>query len=257
MSETVSTAGASAPASRFVGVVESIRPLTPEIRNIRIALREPAEIRFRPGQTIRLKIPTPAGQKELFRMYSLANPPQDSCAVELCVRRVPGGVGTGWIFNQLAVGDEVCFFGPYGRFGLSDSSMPMVWVAGGSGISPFWSMLRYMKECGMSRKCRLFLGAATQEHLPLLDEMRRFEKQCSWFQFTPAVAQPDGTVPWDGHVGLLPEVIDKEVGHGTGMEAYLCGPPALIESSLGVLASKGIQSDRIFMDKFIPAKPAS
>ncbi len=257
MASTPSAKPAAAIASRFVGVVESIRHLTADIRNIRIALRDPSEIRFHPGQTIRLKIPTPAGQKEVFRMYSLANPPQDSHAVELCVRHVPGGVGTSWIFHQLAVGDEVSFFGPYGRFGLSDSSTPMVWIAGGSGISPFWSMLRYMKESGMSRECRLFLGAATRKDLPLLDEMRRFEQQADWFHFTPVIASPAGDAPWDGHVGLLAEVIEKEVNHGTPVEAYLCGPPALIESSLGVLAAKGIGPDKIFFDKFIPSKPAS
>ena len=50
------------------------------------------------------------------RAFSIANPPSDASHVELQVRRVPGGAGTGYVHERLKLGDRVRFSGPYGRF---------------------------------------------------------------------------------------------------------------------------------------------
>jgi Na+-transporting NADH:ubiquinone oxidoreductase subunit F len=249
--QPVSAAG----ATRFAGVIETARLLTPTIKHVRIALQSPTTIAFHPGQTIRLRIPTAAAKIETWRMYSISNPPEDPCAVELCVRRVPGGVSTSWIFDRLNPNDEVTFTGPYGRFALSASTMPMVWIAGGSGIAPFWSMLRHMANRGLTRPCRLFLGAASKAEVPLLEEIRRLERQLDWLTFLPVIeACTDES--WTGQVGLVTQALDRALGMNEPVEAYLCGPPALVESSLEVLSHKRISPDRIFIDKFVPAPPA-
>ena len=56
---------------------------------------------------------------------------------------------------------------------------------------------------------------------------------------------------WDGETGLITEVLDRNLEAGqTQMQAYLCGPPPMIDAAIPVLVSKGISEDRIFFDKF-------
>jgi Na+-transporting NADH:ubiquinone oxidoreductase subunit F len=257
MSESVPNILAVPPfppaAGNFVGLVERIRDLTPDIKQLRIVLAQPTRIQFRPGQTIRLKVPTPPGGKEVFRNYSIANPPEEDGVVELIIRHVPGGLSTGWIFNRLREGEEVRFTGPFGRFGLSEGTLPMIWIAGGSGMSPFWSMLRHMSHSGIRRACTFFFGMGKRCDLFFLEEMRQLERQADWFRFVPALADPAGEL-WEGEVGLVTEVVDRRVPAGQEGEAYLCGPPGLIDSALTVLAAKGISADRIHVDKFMSPK---
>jgi NAD(P)H-flavin reductase len=235
----------------FVGVVEWMRDLAREIKNLRIALVEPDRIAFRPGQTIRLRVPVEAGGKEVYRNYSIANPPDDEGAVELIIRRAPGGLSTTWIFERLRVGEQVRFLGPFGRFGLSESSLPMIWVAGGSGVSPLWSMLRHMRNRGIRRPCTFFFGAATVADMPLRKELRQMERELDWFRFAPTVERLDDGQEWDGDIGLVTEVVERQVQGGQPVEAYLCGPPGLIEAAVLVLTGKGVPPDHIHVDKFL------
>lgn len=96
----------------FSATVAAIEDLTHDVKGVRLALEGGSTIDFQAGQYINLNIPAVSGT----RAFSIANPPQDDTHVELQIRRVPGGVGTGWVHETLKVGDRVTFSGPYGRF---------------------------------------------------------------------------------------------------------------------------------------------
>jgi propane monooxygenase reductase subunit len=58
---------------------------------------------------------------------------------------------------------------------------------------------------------------------------------------------------WDGETGLITEVLNRDLEGGqTSMQAYMCGPPPMIDAAIPVLVHKGISEDRIFFDKFTP-----
>ena len=140
------------------------------------------------------------------------------------------------------------------RFGLSGGQGPMIWIAGGSGVSPFWSMLRHMLNRGLRRDCRFFLGAARQHDLALREELEQLQQRVDWLRFIPVVAEPGGD-DWTGQVGLVTDVVDRQVASGDPAEAYVCGPPGLIDSAVKVLSAKGFGPERIFMDKFLTHEP--
>lgn len=239
------------PDGMYHAVVESAVNLTPDIRHLRMRLLRPERIVFHPGQFIRLSIPAAPGETEIFRNYSFANPPSDDGHVELIVRLVPGGVGSGWIFRELQAGSEVHFKGPFGRFAISSESCPMIWVAGGSGMSPFWSMLQHMRIIGTGRPCTYFYGAPRASDLIFLNEMRHMEQELGTFRFVPAAQMPDGNPPWAGEVGLVTEVLARHLSPDSAAEAYLCGPPGLIKAAREVLETKGLAAERIFADTFL------
>jgi len=235
----------------YRGVVERIRDLTHDIKELRIRLVEPREIDFTAGQYVQLEAPAYGDNPEpVYRAYSMSSVPSEKAAIELILRLVPGGICTTWVFTILKEGDEVTFNGPYGGFRLSDTGSGMVWIAGGSGMAPFWSMVRHMKQQGLARPCRYFFGAVKQRDLFLVDELRQLEKELDWFTFTPALSGPTDGDEWPGERGRITEVVAKHVADGSELEAYLCGSPGMIDAAAAVLRGKGITEERTYFDKF-------
>ncbi len=236
---------------QFTGRVERIRDLTHDIKEVRVQLVEPGEIRFTPGQYVQLMAPAYDDNPEpVYRAYSISNPPSDSDHVEMIIRLVPGGICTTWVFEHLSEGDEVTLTGPYGEFHLNESDREMAWIAGGSGMAPFWSILRHMRENDIRRKTIYFFGAVQKRDLFFVDELTELADQLDWFTFVPALSGPAESDGWEGETGLITEVVGRHVGDGSEMEGYLCGSPGMIDAAVAVLNEKGITEEHIFYDKF-------
>ncbi len=236
----------------FRATVEMIRDLTHDIKELRFKLIEPETIEFTPGQYVQLEAPPYGDNPEsVFRAYSISSPPSDRQHVELMVRLVPGGICTTWVFEHLKEGDEVTFSGPYGDFEIQQTDREMVWIAGGSGMAPFWSILRHMKEHDIAnKKTTYFFGAVNPRDMFLEDELSQLAEELDWFDYVPALSCEDPGPDWDGDQGLVTEVLDRRVGDGSDMEAYLCGSPGMIDAAAEVLKDKGIDVDRQYYDKF-------
>ena len=236
--------------TEYRGVVERIRDLTYDVKELRIRLVEPDTMPFVPGQYVQLQTPERPGADSVYRAYSMSNPISDDHCIELIVRHVPGGICTTWIFQELTEGAEVTMTGPFGDFRLSDADRGMIWIAGGSGMAPFWSMVRHMKDEGIARPCTYFFGAVAGKDLFLVDELHALEKELPWFTFVPALSAPADGDDWDGERGLITEVVERHVASGDNTEAYLCGSPGMIDAAAKVLRAKGVVEERTFYDKF-------
>ncbi len=236
----------------YLGVVERITDLTYDIKELHIRLTDPDTLDFTAGHYIQLEAPAYKGNPEpVYRAYSMSNPPSSNGFVETIVRRVPGGICTTWVFEHLKEGDEVTLNGPYGEFSLSDTDRDMIWIAGGSGMSPFWSMIRHMIEAGIERKTTYFFGAVAKRDLFLVDELAELADEHPWFEFIPALSAPADGDEWTGETGLITEVVARHIPDGQGeLEAYLCGSAGMIDAACKVLLTKGLSEDRIFFDKF-------
>lgn len=235
----------------FRGRIGGIQNLTHDIRLLRIALLDPARIRFRSGQYVQLEAPPYGKSKEsVFRAYSIASAPESEDHIELIIRLVPDGICTTWVFEYLKEGDEVVFTGPFGDFGLSDQDLEMIWIAGGSGMAPFWSLLRHMEHQKIARPTTYFFGAVTERDLFLIDELAAYAERLPWFRFVPALSGEvaDG---YQGERGLITDVVGRYLAERAGeREGYLCGSPGMIDASVRVLEENGIPEERIFYDKF-------
>ena len=236
----------------YRGVVERIRLMTHDIKAVQIRLIEPETITFEAGQYVQLEAPAYGDNPDpVYRAYSLASPPVQNDRIELIIRLVPGGICTTWVFTLLQEGQQVSFSGPYGDFQITDSDREMIWIAGGTGMAPFWSMIRYLKENDIRRKCTYFFGVVQERDMFLLDELRQLEAELDWFTFVPALSAPPEDNHWPGQSGLITEVVDRHLGDGSEAEVYLCGSPAMIDAAADILRTKGVTDERIFFDKFL------
>ncbi len=238
-------------ARKFRGQVLRKRALTHDIVELRLRLIEPSRISFVAGQYVRLRSAAYNGQPSVERSYSIASPPSEAGFVEFLIRRVPGGISTTWIFDVLAEGDAVEFTGPYGDFHISGSNQPALFIAGGSGLAPFWSILRDLKHKRIQRDIKLFFGALTRNDLLLSAELEKLQNDLPGFRFVPALSKEPAESDWPGERGLITDVVCRNCPDQARHEAYLCGSPAMIEACVKALHAKGITDDRIFFDKFV------
>ncbi len=228
-----------------------ITDLTHDMKRFRFELQYPPTMDFVAGQYVQLLCPRYKGNpEEVYRAYSVASDPAEKHIIELIIKLMPGGICTTYCFDYLKVGDSVKLNGPYGDFKLSDSDGPMIFVAGGSGMAPFVSILYYMVEAGIDRNTTYFFGGRNASDIFLVDLMRQFESALGNFRFVPVVAEPANGNGWSGQTGLVTEAMARHLTNTDGYEGYLCGSPGLINAAAKVLMDRGMGVDKIYYDKF-------
>lgn len=242
------------PVQDYTGEVVRIEALTPTIRGIWLKLDRPMD--FQAGQYINLEVPGIEGQS---RAFSLANSPQSGDVVELNVRIVPGGQVTTWLHENLEVGEKLKLTGPYGRFFVKKSAnLPLVFMAGGSGLSSPKSMIEDLLAEGFDKPMTLVYGQRSREELYYDAEFRALAEKHANFTYVPALSsEPEGS-DWTGARGFVHEAAKAHFNNDfRGHKAYLCGPPAMIEACISTLMQGRLFERDIYMEKFFSAADAS
>ncbi len=235
----------------YNGTIESLEDLNHDIKLLRITLPDGDEISITPGQYIQIETPKYKKTPEpVYRAYSIATDPFDKTHIDLCIRLVPGGICTTYVFEHMKAGDAITLNGPYGDFYLSETDKDIIFIAGGSGMAPFLSMLAHIKNEGITRNVTYFFGARGRRDLICLDEMKAFEEAIPNFRFVPCLSEPMENDSWDGETGLVTDVMKRLCPDLTQMEAYLCGSPGMIDASIAALTANGMPEGAIAYDKF-------
>ncbi|TDD86056.1 ferredoxin--NADP reductase [Actinomadura darangshiensis] len=204
-------------------------------------------------RTYALDAPFPyrAGQFLTFRLcgtlrsYSMSSSPDTDGELRTTVKRVPGGLVSNWMLDNLATGDLVEVTRPAGAFCLRETAAPLVAFCGGSGITPIASLV---KSALATTDRRVRVLAADRDGGSVI--------------FDAELAELTGR-----HPGRL-EVerhLDAESGFVTGgrvrsftgtdrdADFYVCGPAPFMDLVEEALRSLGVQDDRIFIERFAPA----
>jgi Na+-transporting NADH:ubiquinone oxidoreductase subunit F len=235
----------------YDATVESLTDLNHDIKRLRIALPEGEEISMTPGQYVQIETPKYKKTPEpVYRAYSIATDPRDKTHIDLCIRLVPDGICTTYIFEHMKDGDSIKLNGPYGDFRLTDTDKDMVFIAGGSGMAPFLSILAQMQNDNIQRKVSYFYGARAIRDLICLDEMKAFEEAMPNFKFVPCLSEPMPDDNWDGETGLVTNVVKAHFPDLTEMEAYLCGSPGMCDACVATLTAAGMPEEYVYFDKF-------
>ncbi len=233
----------------FEATVESNVTMTHDIKQIRIKLAEADEISQRPGQYVQIQAPSPDGP--VFRAYSISSPSYAHDMVELIVRLVPEGIGSTYLHN-LEAGDPVIFTGPYGEFELNqDPEVPVICVGGGCGMAPMRNIIHTIYDRWPERECWLFFGCRGTGDVFLLEEFQELSKKHPNFHVVYALSDPvESGQTWDGETGFIHLAVDKYIEENSEQQAFLCGPPLMIEAATRVLLDKGLRPEDVFYDEF-------
>ena len=239
------------PIDDFDGVVERIENLTPTIKGVWIRLDKPMQ--FQAGQYVNLTV----GELDA-RAFSLANSPSTGDLIELNIKQVPGGQITGYVHNDLKVGEHVKVVGPYGRFFTRKSAqVPLIFMAGGSGLSSPKSMIAELLEDDCTLPITLVYGARTRDELYDHDLFVQWTQKYPNFTYVPALSAVEEGDAWNGFRGFVHDAAKTQFDNDfRGHKAYLCGPPLMIESCISTLMQGRLFERDIYTEKFISAADA-
>ncbi|MEJ7841618.1 MAG: 2Fe-2S iron-sulfur cluster binding domain-containing protein [Rubrobacter sp.] len=227
--------------------VQEIESLTHDIKRLVLNLVDPPEMNFIPGQYAELYLP----DSNEHRAYSMANTTLSAERAEFIIKIYPGGMFSGYLEEDLKVGDKMKVKVPFGMFMLHEKSDgDIIFLGGGSGMAPIWSILNHMAEKGIERKATYYYGARTKKDLFYLDELAALEEKLPNFRFVPALSEPEDDDDWDGETGLITDVLERLEGDLSETEAYLAGPPPMIDAAIPVIETKGVARESIYFDKF-------
>ncbi|CAM5183557.1 Phenol hydroxylase, FAD-and [2Fe-2S]-containing reductase component DmpP OS=Castellaniella defragrans(strain DSM / CCUG 39792 / 65Phen) OX=1437824 GN=BN940_04341 PE=4 SV=1 [Castellaniella denitrificans] len=240
------------PVKDFQATCTRIETLTPTIKALHFTLDQP--IRYQAGQYVMVEIPG----LEQRRAFSIATPPDASGhaqEIELNVRRVKGGAGTHWLHERLRAGDPLTISGPYGRFFVRKSAhQPMIFMAGGSGLSSPRAMILELLASDRRDPITLIYGQRSQDELYYDAEFRALAQRHPNFTYIPALSDAHGSTGWPGAQGFVHEVAGEYFDHVfAGHKAYLCGPPAMIEACIETLMRGRLFEQDIYTEKFLSA----
>jgi propane monooxygenase reductase subunit len=225
--------------------VTAVDALTHDIRRLELELIEPAELEFHPGQYVDIGIPGSDGH---HRSFSMANLPSDTGRLEFMIKLYPDGRFSGLLGSgEVCEGTEVELTGPYGMFTLRDQSpRRLVFIGGGAGMAPILCLLRSLQERGIERDAVYYYGARTEGDLFHTEELEALASALPSFRYVPALSEAE----WDGEAGLITDVVERLEEDLKDVDAYVCGPPPMVEAAQGLLMAKGVPESRIYFDKF-------
>jgi 3-ketosteroid 9alpha-monooxygenase subunit B len=230
---------------RVARVVEE----TADARSFELAI--PAELserfRYRAGQYLTFEVPL--GAERIVRCYSLASAPELAEPHKVTVKRIPAGRGSGWFHEQVKAGSVLRVMPPLGRFVLHENALPLLFFAGGSGITPVIALIKSAL-------------ASTQRRIRLL-YANRDARSVIFQQEIDALAREhagrfDVIHHLDDAAGFLDASGVRRARAGfEDAEAYLCGPGPFMSGVELALEGAGVPRERIHIERFeLPAEHA-
>ena len=228
-------------------MVQRVKQLTPTIYGVTV--ETPWPIEFYSGQAFEWVVPNVTPNCT----YSAANRSGND-VIDFHVRVYPGGK-IGAFVSELTAGQPLQLIGPFGHFRFSANNWrPALCVAGGTGLAPLMSVLDQAVASKDKRPIRLFYGARSQDELYCLSQIQEWATLLPNFEFTPVLSDEPAGSGWQGARGLVTDLLADNVGDAFGLEAYVCGPPAMIDAAVDILTSVGTLEEDIRTDRFVQAK---
>ncbi len=206
-------------------------------------------IKLDSGQFYDLEIPGTT----ITRSYSPANIANNKGELEFLIRVLDDGKFSGFLKNEAKVGQSLNVTGPSGIFGLvADGFTPRYFVAGGTGLAPILSMVRFMKEWGEPQPCVIYFGSTFEKEIFYLDELKALEAEMD--NLTIKICVWKASDSWEGEKGSVVDILKQDLKNiSSKPDLYLCGPPGMVDATYTVCEEVGISKDKIYLEKFLPS----
>lgn len=228
---------------------------TPTVKSFRMILpgadRLPFD--FMPGQFLQVEVPKDDGSKAK-RSYTIASSPTQRAYVELTVKREAQGAVSRYMHDALKPGDLLHIAGPFGHFTFTGTDAEsIVLIAGGVGITPMMSVLRFLTDTAWSGDIFFVYAARSTEEFVFRSEIEQLERRHSNLHVFASMQRSPGTV-WHGAEGhITRELLEGAVPEIAKRRVHLCGPPSMMAAMRDILTQIGVPQAQIYSEAFGPA----
>ncbi len=190
-----------------------------------------------------LSISVKVGQAVITRPYSLSSSPKESLEGKyaLTIKRVNGGLATNFILDNWVVGTEVVASAPLGDFTYEPlrDAKKIIGLAGGSGITPFFSLAKAIADGDEDTELTLLYGSRTKADVLFLKEFNEIEKKCDKFRLINVLS--DEEAKGCEHGFITAELIKKYAPEDEPYSIFMCGPQAMYDFADKEIATLGLR----------------
>ena len=228
--------------------------VTPLVLAVEIELDHPHPNGYTGGQYARLEVPAAVPA----RCFSFASACRGDGRLRFFIRVFPGGRLGEWLTNADRTGERLRVSRPLGHFVLRNAHRPALFFAGGTGLAPVLAMLEEVASLPAAQhpSVRVVFAARDQQHL----FHRRFVESIvdRWaigtsIEFVSVLSQEPRPSAWNGLRGHFFEHLGLLTAGFENADAYLCGPPGLVDAMKFYLVKRGYDPARISADRFLPS----
>ena len=209
---------------------------------------------FEPGQYATLGLMGSEG-KLIQRPMSISSSADDLSEYEFFIRLVEGGAFTNLLWER-KVGDPINIKGPKGRFLLQDDGRAALFVASGTGLAPFMSMLDTLRDRGQERQVVLLHGVSHEHDLAWRDELEALEREGFPIRYVGTISRPQQNPSWRGLTGRVETIVESQLDeHALTPETatlYLCGNPEMIVAVDESAQARGFDAEQVRKELYWP-----
>jgi ferredoxin-NADP reductase len=233
--------------------VSEILEETPSAKTFRLVAEEGHLPPFQAGQYINIFVE--AGGVRTSRPYSISSPPTQLGYYDVTIRRVEDGFVSGYFLDEVKTGDVFESTSPSGNFHHDPlfHGDDLVFLAGGSGITPFMSMIRETADQGLPRQIHLIYGSQDPDDIIFADNLKEITKRHPDISCNVVISNPPEG--YRGRSGFITADLIKEVLHDiTSKTFYICGPELMYVFCRNELEKLGVKRRRIRTEVYGPPK---
>ena len=233
--------------SHYTARIEYIRELAPTVREITLRLTGTShhQFHFSPGQSMAIEIPGGQNRESVKRYFSLASSPHNPEMVTFLLSLAEEGIGASYL-SQQATGAKVQLHGPHGTFHLHPhDERDILFVATGTGVAPFRSMLYAMMDCPPTKSVRLIWGLRSEQDLYYQEDFLAMADQFSWFSFETTLSRRNSN--WKGQTGRVTKLVSN-LSSVNDLAVYICGHQSMVDEVTAIVSRKG--SCPVYLEEF-------
>lgn len=213
---------------------------------------------FSAGQHITLRVVLDGTTH--YRTFSISSTPNTSDAMSLTIKRIPGGLVTNYLADRLSVGDQIDLCAPAGTFCIDPDparKQHYVFIAGGSGITPIYSMICILLSSEPKSRLTLLYANRTSASTIFKDALENLARKHA-DRFIIKNFLSEEAAPAQGTQGFITRVSLEEVLNQDPRQSpsfYLCGPAGMTDKLISDLSYLGVDASRIHREVFAMQAP--
>jgi ferredoxin-NADP reductase len=229
----------------------AVIPETHDVKTFVFQALQPALFVYKPGQFATLELPIEG--KTVRRSYTISSSPSRPHAISITVKRVPGGLVSNWLHDNMKVGFQFTLSGPHGEFTCFDAPADkLLLIAAGSGVTPIMSMLRWLVDTASTADIVFINNIRTPADVI-------FDSELKYLSMRLGNKIKMGVIPgnvyagqaWNGPVCHFSEhLVRMWAPDYAEREVFVCGPPGYMNAVRSTLTQIGFPAHRYHQESF-------
>lgn len=226
---------------KYTAIVSAKEKVSSKVYDVTFTVQTPDTLQFEPGQTIMIHI-----EPGVNRSMSIASAPTQNKSIRLCWDVSPMGKGCQWLLAR-NVGDSVSFMAPLGAFTYKDVPRAPIFLATGTGLAPFYSMLSTYLPTGKISKAHLYWGLRFEEDRFWEKELASLAQTYPQFSYDIVLSRPSET--WSGKKGYITDYVLTQPDI-VSYEYYLCGNNKMVDTATQALVDHAVPIAQVHSELF-------